>query len=260
MIELWHEWNSVHSFRARIVLGEKKLAWVDRTIELLAFDNLQPAYLRINPEGVVPTLVHDGVPIYDSSIICEYLDEVFPDPPLKPADATARAAMRRWAKIHDEAAHPALRDASFQLLYKPYLARMPHDQLVDRLRHHPRPERRAKFLIGARADIDWTVIEASLRACRAIAQRIDQAIAGGPWLAGEAFTLADIAMAPFAERIGNLGMEFLWDDLPRGQAWALRLLARGSVAGARPPERYQLPRPSRQQLDELQRLADRNRP
>lgn len=260
MIELWHEWNSVHSYRVRIVLAEKRLAWVDHTIELLAFDNLKPEYLRINPDGVVPTLVHDGAPIYDSSVICEYLDEVFPDPPLRPADPQARAAMRRWAKVHDEAAHPALRDASFQLLYKPYLARIPHDELVERLRLHPRPERRAKFLVGAKAEIDWSVIAASMAACKGIAQRIDRAIDDQTWLAGSAFTLADAAMAPFAERLVNLGLDCLWDELPRGQAWAKRLLARESVAGARPPERNRLPPPSSEQRTEIQRLAATNFP
>ncbi len=260
MIELWHEWNSVHSYRVRIVLAEKRLAWVDRTIELLAFDNLKPEYLRINPDGVVPTLMHDGVPIYDSSVIGEYLDEVFPEPALKPADPKARAAMRRWAKVHDEVAHPALRDASFQLLYKPYLARMPHDELVERLRHHPRPERRTKFLVGAKAEIDWSVIAASIAACKGIAQRIDRALSDETWLAGGAFSLADVAMAPFAERIVNLGLDCLWDQLPRGRAWATRLLERESVAGARPPERYRLPRPSGEQQVEIQRLAATNRP
>jgi len=255
MIELWHEWNSVHSFRVRIVLAEKRRTWVDHTVELLAFDHLQPAYLRVNPDGVVPTLVHDGAPIHDSSVICEYLDEVFPDPPLKPRDPRARAAMRRWAKVHDEAAHPAVRDISFQLLYKPHLARMPREELVERLRHHPRPERRAKFLDAAGADIDWTVIAASIKACIVIARRIDGALGDQPWLAGERFSLGDVAMAPFAERLMNLGMEFLWNDFPRGRAWAERVLSRASVEASRPPARHRLPRPPGVQIEELRRLV-----
>jgi glutathione S-transferase len=256
MIELWHEWNSVHSFKVRIVLAEKGLAWVDRTVELLKFDNLRPEYLRINPAGVVPTLVHDGECFYDSSVICEYLDEVFPDPPLKPADARARAAMRRWPKYHDEVVHPALRDASFQLLYKPFLARMPAEELAERLRHHPRPERRAKFLVGARAAVDWAVLATAVSACAGIAARIDQALIERSWLASETFTLADVAMAPFAERIVNLGMDFLWNDLPHGRRWAARLLARKTVAQACPPPRYRLPRPSDEQVARLRVLVD----
>lgn len=249
MIELWHEWNSVHSFKVRIALAEKALLWADHTVQLLAFENLRPEYLRINPDGVVPTLVHDGRAIYDSSVICEYLDDVFPQASLRPADARARAAMRRWPKFHDEIVHPALRDASFQLLYKPYLARIPSDELQERLRHHPRPERRAKFLVGARAEIDWTVLTDALNACLAIARRIDSALDDGrDWLVDDAFTLADVAMAPFAERIVNLGVEFLWDTLPRGRAWATRLLARDSVARSCPPARYRLPRPPDEQI------------
>ena len=60
MLELWHEWNSVQSFKVRVVLAEKDLAWTEHRIELLKFDHLQPQYLSLNPNGVVPTLVHDG--------------------------------------------------------------------------------------------------------------------------------------------------------------------------------------------------------
>jgi glutathione S-transferase len=81
MLELWHEWNSVQSFKVRVVLGEKDLAWTDHRIELLKFDHLQPQYLSLNPNGVVPTLVHDGRVMLESSIICQYLDETSPNPP-----------------------------------------------------------------------------------------------------------------------------------------------------------------------------------
>jgi len=86
VLELWHEWNSVHSFKVRIVLAEKKLAWTERRVELLRFEHLRPEYLRLNPNGVVPTLVHDGRVILESSLICQYLDETYPDPALLPAD------------------------------------------------------------------------------------------------------------------------------------------------------------------------------
>jgi glutathione S-transferase len=60
MIELWHEWNSVQSFKVRVVLAEKDLQWTARRVDLLKFEQLQPDYLHLNPNGVVPTLLHDG--------------------------------------------------------------------------------------------------------------------------------------------------------------------------------------------------------
>ena len=124
MLELWHEWNSVQSFKVRVVLAEKDLAWTEHRIELLKFDHLQPQYLSLNPNGVVPTLVHDGRVMLESSVICQYLDETFPDPALMPADPYARAQARTWLKIFDDVVHGALRQASFELLCRPLLAEM----------------------------------------------------------------------------------------------------------------------------------------
>ena len=254
MLALYHEWNSVHSFKVRIALVEKELEWVDHAVELLKFEHLRPEYLALNPNGVVPTLVHDGRAVVDSSVICEYLEDVYPTPALRPADPLPRARARNWLKYHDDVAHAALRNASFQLLYKPQLAAMPRDELAARLSLHPDPERRRKFLDGARSDVEWPVLGESLRALRGIAVLNDRELGERSWLVGEMFSLADIAMAPFAERIVNLGMAFLWGGLPRGAVWADRLLSRHSVARACPPERFRLPLPSAEVRQKLERL------
>jgi glutathione S-transferase len=102
VIELWHEWNSVHSFKVRVVLREKGVEWTD---------------LRLNPNGVVPTLVHDGEAVLESSIICQYLDDLFPDPALLPAAPRPRGRCRAWLKYFDDMVHPAVRKASFEILY-----------------------------------------------------------------------------------------------------------------------------------------------
>lgn len=257
-LELWHEWNSVHSYKVRIVLAEKGLPWADRRVELFKFEHSLPAYLAINPEGVVPTLVHDGRPLYESSLICLYLDEAFPSPALQPADARARLFTRRWLKYHDDVAHGTVRDASFQLLYKPHYSKMPERELRELVMRHPNPARRQKFLDAAQAAIDWPQLIASARACVTVAARIDARLAqtGGPWLQGDGFTLGDVAMAPFAERIANLGFQHVWDGLPLGRAWAERLLARPSVQDSRPPQPWRLPVPGDEVIAELRsRLA-----
>jgi glutathione S-transferase len=74
-------------------------------------DHLKPEYLKLNPNGVVPTLVHDGAPIIDSSVICEYLDEVFPQRSTTPPDAFGRAQMRAWQRYIEEVPTPATRYA-----------------------------------------------------------------------------------------------------------------------------------------------------
>ena len=82
MLELYHAPHSTCSQKVRICLAEKGVEWVDRRLNLATREHLTPEYLAINPNGVVPTLVHDDKIIIDSSVICEYLDEVFPAPRL----------------------------------------------------------------------------------------------------------------------------------------------------------------------------------
>jgi len=91
MLELHHALISTCSQKVRWVLAEKALPWVDHPVRLDREEHLRPEYLRLNPNGVVPTLVHDGQPVVDSSVINEYLDEVFQAQPLRPAEARFRA-------------------------------------------------------------------------------------------------------------------------------------------------------------------------
>jgi glutathione S-transferase len=98
MIELYHFWSSVCSVRCRMALEEKGVAWNSRYIVLFKFDQLRPEYLAINPDGVVPTLVHDGVPIRESTIINEYVDAAFQGQKLVPSEPILQARMREFVR------------------------------------------------------------------------------------------------------------------------------------------------------------------
>ena len=240
MIELWHEWNSVHSFKVRVVLAEKGVAWTGRRLELLKFEHLQPDYLRLNPNGVVPTLVHDGRVVLESSVICQYLDEVFPSPHLLPADPHGRAQARTWLKYFDDTVHPVLRRLSFERMYRGALSRLPPAELEARLRAHPDPARSAAFLKAATSSRpDSAVVAAATAECASIAARIEAALPSAPWLSGAEFGMADVALAPFVERFDTLGMNDLWRSAA-AKEWTARLLARDSVAGSRTPAEHRL--------------------
>ena len=230
MLELWHEWNSVHSFKVRVVLAEKGLAWESHRLELLKFEHLQPQYLRLNPNGVVPTLVHDGRTILDSSVICQYLDEQFAKPSLLPADPYARAQARGWLKYFDDVLHPALRAVSFERLYRPLLAALPREELEQRLATHPNPARAKAFLVADAAPADLAPFH------RAI-ERIEGALSA-QWLSGERFGMADVALAPCAERLAHLGLDHLWAGHPKVAAWIARLLDHPSVRAAQAPAQF----------------------
>ena len=107
MIELYYFENSICSERVLMTLAEKRATdWVPHHIHLFKREQFDPAYLKLNPKAQVPTLVHDGEVIRESSIICDYLDDLYPDPPLKPESSSAIARMREWIK---EATKPGLK-------------------------------------------------------------------------------------------------------------------------------------------------------
>jgi Glutathione S-transferase, N-terminal domain len=129
MLELYHHGSSVCAAKVRLMLAEKGLDWQGHYIDILKGDQFAPDYVKLNPKAVVPTLVHDGKVLTESTLICEYLDEVFPDPPLKPADPHARWQMRMWTKAVDDQVHPACAELTFSCTHRHTLARLPPDEL-----------------------------------------------------------------------------------------------------------------------------------
>ena len=99
MLELYNFAQSTCSLKVRICLHEKALDWLDHPLISKNADHLSDWYLKLNPNGVVPTLIHDGRPVFESSVILQYLDQVFPDAALMPADAYGQAKLTRLARL-----------------------------------------------------------------------------------------------------------------------------------------------------------------
>jgi glutathione S-transferase len=242
-LTLFHDWDSVCSFKVRMCLAEKGLAWESRRVNLLRFENLAPAYLALNPNGVVPTLVADGATIIESSVINEFLDEMFPDPPLMPDDPVLRARMRTWVKYQDDVIYFAQRPATFQLLVKKMLSGFAKEEIEALVDAHPQPERARHFLDWATGPVDLKVVEDARAKLDAALTRLEEALGKGPWLAGKSFTLADVAYAPFIERLVRLGFADLWRDKPTVADWARRIMARPAFAIAKCPDEFLMPGP-----------------
>ena len=101
--------QSTCSQKVRYTMAEKGLPFVEHKLKLFKNEQLRPEYLKLNPNGVVPTLVHDGRPIVDSSVIMEYLDAMHPESSLTPRDAEQRARMRAWTRFFEEVPTVAVR-------------------------------------------------------------------------------------------------------------------------------------------------------
>lgn len=98
-MKLYTYFRSSAAFRARIALNLKGIAYEAAYIDLRppAPAHRAPEYLAVNPQGLVPALVHDGTTIAQSLAIIEYLDETHPDPPLLPRSPADRARVRAMA-------------------------------------------------------------------------------------------------------------------------------------------------------------------
>jgi glutathione S-transferase len=101
-LHLYHFSMSNCSQKARFCLEEKRLEWTSHPVDLVNNQHLTPEFVTINPKGLVPVLVHDGVVITESSDIIDYVDQHFPNPPLRPSDPAERERMYRRLKLWDE--------------------------------------------------------------------------------------------------------------------------------------------------------------
>ena len=103
--------------RVKICLLEKDLPFKIKWLNLALMDQKAPSYLKLNPMGLVPTLVHDGRAIFESNVINEYVEAKFPNPPLVPSDAYRQAQMRMWFAFENDFGKP-FRDAAYETFAK----------------------------------------------------------------------------------------------------------------------------------------------
>jgi glutathione S-transferase len=234
-LELYNFAQSTCSQKVRICLEEKGLEWVDHRLISAKHDHLSDWYLKLNPNGVVPTLIHDGRPVYESSVILQYLDQIHPEPSLVPPDAYGQAQMRAWLTFVDLVTTPAARYPSFQyggLLFK--FQAMSDAEFQEKALKRPTKSAFYKKMDKARGFVDGELEEA-FNDIRKTAARMERMLdeSGGPWLLGTQYTLADIAVAPLLDRIENLGLEALWDDShPSVSPWLARIQARPAYGRA----------------------------
>lgn len=210
-------------------LAEKGLEWESRLVNLQKFEQHDPAYLTLNPNGVVPTLVHDGRPVTESTVIIEYIDDTFPDIPLKPEDTYARAQMRLWEKWSDDVGYAAVYVPTWDKLSRPVAEKLSDEELDAMAARVPTPERRARWRQVARGSFSPEEMEGAYEKMTRTFERMERTLSQAPWLAGDRFTLADIAMAPFVERMMDLRGDLVSADAyPRVYEWFSRLRERPS--------------------------------
>lgn len=229
-ITVYHNAMSASSQKLRLALAEKRLDWRSEEIELLTGGQHAASYRALNPAGVVPTLIHGDIVLTETSAILEYLDDVFPTPPLRPVDPVARHTMRRWMARLYEDHHRPNGMLSYTISARLALRSLPADRLQAML--DAMPSRRDRALRQAAIERGFAAPEfaEAVQAQEAMLDAMEARLTDSGWLAGDAISLADIAALPYVVRIEHMGIAQMLapDRRSRLSNWLRRLKERPS--------------------------------
>ena len=178
-------------------------------------------------------MVHGGRPLHESGTICEYLDEAFPDPPLRPEAPYDRAIMRNWVRHVDGRIHDLI-VFNWRHAFGDVASKWTDEELAAVLARIPSEERRRSWLRVTRRPYTEGERAAARGRLVALLDRMEAALAPSGWLVGGAYSIADIAAVPFAKRIEE---EIAPDQMAREKHplvadWWLRVQARPAFARA----------------------------
>jgi ganglioside-induced differentiation-associated protein 1 len=228
---LYHHGSSACAAKVRFALTEKGLPWESRYVDILRGEQFAPAYLALNPKAVVPTLVHDGAVVVESTVICEYVEDFFPGNPLYPSSPLERARVREWTKAVDEELHPACSAITYVVSHRHTILRAgglgSFEAFVARGANEGMAARTQKWQ-WIQHGLEAPGAADKIRLYDAYLHKMEGALASSEWLVGERFSMADVAMAPYVNRLAALSMAGLWRNgrLPRVEGWFARVSAR----------------------------------
>ena len=233
MLELYHNAISTCSQKVRLVLAHKGLEFTSHEVDLLGGGQHAPEYVKLNPNHVVPTLVHDGAVLIESSLINEYLDDAFPEPAMLPADAAARHGARLWPKLLDDKVHPATGVVTFAIGPRAMLLSQPDEVREANINAIPDPARRAARRSVIEHGVKAPEFAGALRTLIGLLDRMENALPSpASWLSGDAFGLADAGVLPYVLRLDHLFIASAIEARPKVLEWYQRVQALPAFAAA----------------------------
>lgn len=200
MLKLYDFPMSPRARKVRIVLAEKGLPYEKVTIDITKGEQKNPEFLAVNPYGKVPVLQDDGFAVYESTIIMEYLNDKYPEPPLLPVDPGQRARARVLMHYADNPYDGAFASLVGEIFFKP------------------------------KGQADQNTIAKAKQELNMCFERLERELGNNAYLLG-AFTLADIGYVAWAPLFGPLQVE-VPGHCSRVNAWLTRLKERPSVQAA----------------------------
>lgn len=236
MLKLYHHGTSVCAVKVRLALAEKKLKWKGHYVDILKGEQFDPDFLKVNPKAVVPVLIHDNKVIRESTVICEYLEEVFQDIPIYPQTPYERALVRIWTKAVDEELHPACSAITYTVSHRhtilkngsgsfdEFMAAGAAEGLISR----------ARKWAWIQEGLDAPGVSDMVKLYDAYLAKMNEALQGKQWLVGDKISMADLALAPYLFRLSALSMEIMWKEgkYPNVEDWYDRISKRETFVKA----------------------------
>ncbi len=219
MLTLYHNALSTCSQKVRLVLDHKGIGFESREVDLIGGGQHDPEYVKLNPNHVVPTLVHDGAVLIESTLINEYLDDAFPEPPMRSADPVARHAGRMWTRKLDVAVHPATGIVTFAIGPRAILLQQPAEVREAGIEAIPDPARRAARRSVIEHGVKAPEFAGALATMIALLDEMETSLEHGDWLSGGAFGLADAGVLPYVLRLDHLAITPVIEARPRVARW-----------------------------------------
>jgi glutathione S-transferase len=226
MLKLYSFGPGANSLKPLLTLYEKGLEFTRRQLNPAIFEHHEDWFKKINPNAQVPALDHDGKIITESTVICEYLEDVFPDTPLRPDDLYDRAQMRIWTKWVDEYFCWCVSTIGWERM----VSRMARQYTPEEFEHYvqriPLHEQQVKWR-RARAGFPQELLEEEMRKIAFSVKKLEARLAESPWLAGRLYSLADICNFAIANGMQKGFAELVNEkDTPHLVDWINRINAR----------------------------------
>lgn len=234
MLTLYHYDRSTACQRVRLALEEKSLEWRSVVVDTAGgdADQLPANYHQLNPRGLVPALVADGRAVAESLVILEFLEDAWPEPALRPADIFQRALMRQWMRRIDEGIHVASRVIGVAVVSRHAYLALPPDKLAAYYARMRDPVRRDNDRVNIEQGLDSPLLARALADFKRLFAEMEEALGQAPWLAGDSYSLADIALVVYLRRLSSFQMAPLWAGHARLNDWHDRIARRPAWARA----------------------------
>jgi len=242
MLELYYFHGATCGLKARLTLAEKEVEYKHRVVDRPYLRT--KAYMSMNPNSVVPTLVHSGTVLIESSIIMNYVDDAFDGPDLKPDLPLNKARMAMWMKKADDVYLPSIGTLTYTVSMRHKLLEKSKTEIEEYLAGIPNEAARERRRLSLEMGFDSPNFAPALFNLDQMLEDMETALARYEWLADENYSLADAAITPFLERLDELSFSGLWEESRPGLSdWWDRIKSRDSydeVLGNTPnPEREQ---------------------